>query len=551
MRIAIGILLTASAFGADYIFVNGNVITVDSSKPAAEGFAVANGRFVAVGSNAEMRRLATAETKIIDLKGATVTPGFNDVHLHPHASYAEDSPYYNPWLGPDKVHDMNELVAALKRKAAVTPKGQLIRGERYDDEKLGRHPTKHDLDLASTEHPISISHASGHVTVVNSYVLKVAGVTKDTPDPPGGAFDRDPDGTPNGVIREAARGVLTRAGAFESAAYPPWDVEVEGYLRCFREYAARGITSCAAAGASPENIRMYQAVRAAGNPVRLGVMVLENHFKKAADLGLRSGFGDDMLRLTAIKVFHGNSLSGRTCWVSEEYSDRPGYFGIPPARQQAQLDEAYQAMHDAGWQTATHSNGDREIDMVLTAIERAQAKNPRPDPRHRIEHASIMTPELLERAKKAGVILVFHSYMWEHGDKLASYGPKRLAMMHAYRTAIDMGIHVAGHSDSTVSAAYPLLRIQDMVTRQGEDGRVYGANQRVTVDEAIRVWTLDGAYATFEENSKGSITPGKLADFVVLRADPRKVPGRKIKDIVIASTWIGGKAAYMAEAAEK
>jgi predicted amidohydrolase YtcJ len=167
MRIAIGILLTASSFGTDLIFVNGNVITVDSSKPAAEAFALANGRFLAVGSNAAIRRLATPETKIIDLKSATVTPGFNDVHLHPHASYAEDSPYYNPWLGPDKVHNMDELVAALKRKAAVTPLGQLIRGERYDDGKLGRHPTKHDLDLASTGHPISICNASGHA-VVNS-----------------------------------------------------------------------------------------------------------------------------------------------------------------------------------------------------------------------------------------------------------------------------------------------------------------------------------------------------------------------------------------------
>lgn len=301
MRIAIGIFFATVAFGADYIFVNGNVITVDSTRPSAEAFAVANGGFLAIGTNAEIRRLATAETKIIDLKGATVTPGFNDAHLHPRASYPESSPYYMPWLGPDKVHNMDELIAALKRKAAVTPKGQLIRGERYDDEKLGRHPTRHDLDQASTEHPISISHASGHVTVVNSYVLHMAGVTKDTPDPPGGAFDRDPDGTPNGVVREAARGVLARAGAFESAARPPWDVEVEGYLRCFREYAERGITSCAAAGAGPENIRMYQAVRTAGNPVRLGVMVLENHFKKTADLGLRSGFGDDLLRLTAIK----------------------------------------------------------------------------------------------------------------------------------------------------------------------------------------------------------------------------------------------------------
>jgi predicted amidohydrolase YtcJ len=184
--------------------------------------------------------------------------------------------------------------------------------------------------------------------------------------------------------------------------------------------------------------------------------------------------------------------------------------------------------------------------MVLTAIERAQAKNPRPDARHRIEHASVMNQSLLERARRDGVILVFHSYMWEHGDKLAAYGEKRLAMIHPYRTAIDMGIHVAGHSDSTVSAADPLLRIQDMVTRQGEDGKGYGINQRVGVEEAIKVWTLDGAYATFEEKSKGSITPGKLADFVVLRKDPRAVPRTAIKDIMIDATYVSGENVWQA-----
>jgi hypothetical protein len=204
----------------------------------------------------------------------------------------------------------------------------------------------------------------------------------------------------------------------------------------------------------------------------------------------------------------------------------------------------FENMHNAGWQIATHSNGDREIDMVLTAIERAQAKNRRPDARHRIEHASVMNQSLLDRAKKDGVILVFHSYMWEHGDKLASYGEKRLAMIHPYRTSIDMGIHVAGHSDSTVSAADPLLRIQDMVTRKGSNGIAYGPNQRVNVEEAIRVWTQDGAFTTFEEKTKGSITPGKLADFVVLRADPRKVAPDGIKDIVIDATYIAGAAVF-------
>jgi predicted amidohydrolase YtcJ len=157
-----------------------------------------------------------------------------------------------------------------------------------------------------------------------------------------------------------------------------------------------------------------------------------------------------------------------------------------------------------------------------------------------------MNQALLDRARKDGVILVFHSYMWEHGDKLEAYGQERLRMVHAYRTAIDMGIHVAGHSDSGVSAADPLLRIQDMVTRKGQKGKVYGGNQRVSVEEAIKVWTLDGAYATFEQNIKGTISPGKLADFAVLRRDPRKVDPDSIKDIVVDSTYVGGERVWQA-----
>jgi hypothetical protein len=245
-----------------------------------------------------------------------------------------------------------------------------------------------------------------------------------------------------------------------------------------------------------------------------------------------------------MKTFQGNSLSGRTAWLRDAYSDRPGYFGIPPARSQIDLDRDFRTVHDAGWQIATHSNGDREIDMVLTAIERAQAANPRPDARHRIEHASVMNPELLARAKAANVILVFHSYMWEHGEKLASFGTERLRYMHAYRTAIDSGMKVAGHSDSPISAADPMLRVGDMVTRKSSHGVVYGGEQHVTVDEAIKVWTLDGAFATFEESTKGSITPGKFADFVVLSADPRSVAPDDIKHVAISATYVGGKRVY-------
>ncbi len=561
------------ARAAETIVINANVITVDAAHPAAQAFAIDNGRFTAVGTNAEILKLKTPTTQIIDLKGMTVTPGFNDAHLHPQAIFDEDSPYYRVWLGADRVKTMDDLVAALKRKAAITPPGKAINGYGYNDVSLGRHPNRHDLDKVSTTQPVSITHGSGHITVVNSFMLEAAGVTKETADPPGGALDRDPDGTPNGVLRESGRSVLSRGRreqrsgssdekAGSSDAKPagrdqrdagsndrmaiPHDQELQGYLNCFRQYSARGITSVGIAGGSPSSFRMMQELRDQGNPVRVGFMFSVGSFDELSAAGIERGFGDDRLRISSLKNFQGNSLSGRTAWLSQSYSDRPNYFGIPPARNQEKLDEDVQKWWDAGWQVATHSNGDREIDMMLTAIERAAAKNPRPDARWRIEHASVMNQALLDRAKKDGVILVFHSYMWEYGNILASYGPERLATMHAYRTAIDMGIHVAGHSDSPISAAYPLLRIQDMVTRKSSQGVAVGENQKVSVDEAIKVWTLDGAYATFEEKTKGSIAAGKLADFVVLQKDPRKVAPDTIKDIVLEATYMGGQKVYTA-----
>ena len=538
------------AYAAQIIVINANVITVDAEHPTAQAFAYDDGRFTAVGTNVEILKLKTPSTEVIDLKGMTVTPGFNDAHLHPQAIFDENSPYYRVWLGSDKVHTIEDLVAALKRTAAITPPGKIINGYGYNDVSLGRHPNRHDLDEVSTTQPVIITHGSGHIAVVNSFVLNEAGITKDTPDPPGGALDRDSDGTANGVVRESARGLLSRGrrGGSDSSERTeiPHEDEVQGYLNCFRQYSAKGLTSVGVAGGNPTSFRLMQELRDKGNPVRVGFMFYAENFDKVQAAGIERGFGDDRLRVTSIKNFQGNSFSGRTAWLSEAYYDRPGYFGIPPARSQEQLNADFLKWWNEGWQVATHSNGDREIDMVLTAIENAEAKNPRPDLRWRIEHASVMNQALLDRAKKDGVILVFHSYMWEYGNILQSYGPKRLAMVHAYRTAIDMGIHVAGHSDSPISAADPMLRIQDMVTRKDQQGEVIGGNQRVSVDEAIKAWTLDGAYATFEEKTKGSITPGKLADFVVLQKDPHKVPQTTIKDITVEATYLGGQKVYTA-----
>ena len=343
------------AYAAETIVINANVITVDTAHLSAQAFAIDNGRFTAVGTNAEILKLKTASTKVIDLKGMTVTPGFNDAHLHPQAIFDENSPYYRVWLGSDRVKTMDDLIAALKRKAEHHPCRQAINGYGYNDVTLGRHPNRHDLDKVSTTQPVSITHGSGHITVVNSFMLEAAGVTKETPDPPGGALDRDPDGTPNGVLRERRAGgaaVRTSApspvsgrqrGGDVTAAQAvvqrsmgiPHDQEIEGYLNCFRQYSARGITSVGVAGGSPSSFELMQELRDQGNPVRVGFMFTVGYFDAAAGRRNSSAvFGDDRLRITSLKNFQGNSLSGRTAWLSEAYSDQPGYFGIPPARAQ-------------------------------------------------------------------------------------------------------------------------------------------------------------------------------------------------------------------------
>jgi predicted amidohydrolase YtcJ len=525
----------------DLIVINANVITVDPGLPRAEAFAVSNGRIVRVGTTRAIRQLAGHETVVVDAKGRTVTPGFNDPHLHPRPTYPPDSPYEPVDLSPERVPTIDAMIAVLRAKAAITPAGMWVIGRGYNDAKLGRHPTRFDLDHASTDHPIRVTHASGHVSVVSSLVLTNAGIVAETPDPPGGAFDRDSTGAPNGVVRESAgRGLTHGNPAVQQASA---EEQAQGLERCLQSFAARGLTSVGVAGAGPEQFALFQTI-AADPPVRVGFMFLEPHFAAVRDLGLKLGFGDERLRLTSIKLFHGNSLSGRTCWLSEAYSDRPGYFGIPPARSQEDLDKLIAGIHAAGFQVAVHSNGDREIEMVLTAIERAQAASPRPDARHRIEHCSVTTPAILDRIQHAGVVAVFHSYMHEHGDELASYGTVRLEHIHPFRTAIDMHINCACHSDWPVSAFDPLTRMQDLVTRRGSNGTVYGSSQRITADEALAAITARPAFATHEETIKGSIKRGQLADFVILGVDPTRTDPNAIAAVTIDATYLAGRPTF-------
>lgn len=524
---------------ADLVVRGANIITVDPALPQASAFAVSGGRFVAVGSDAAMAPFIGPATNVMDLAGKTITPGFIDAHLHPRVVFPELHRLGRIDCTPAATPTIEALIERLRAKAAVTPKGEMIRGRGYKDTVLGHHPTREELDRASAEHPIVLTHSSGHLCVANSMALRISGITKETKDPVGGMIERDANGEPTGLLKEDAMGLIKSRGDGLNPASSK-EERVEGYLHCFDEYLAAGITTVGVAGASEGDLKDYEAANRARPTVRMWVMMRPGDIDETASR-MQAGYADaEWIRLGGIKVFHGNSLSGRTCWLSEPYLNRPDYFGIPPDRSQADLEDLVMRIHRAGLQACIHANGDREIDMVLTAFERTLKAMPREDHRHRIEHGSVMTQALMDRMKASSVVLAPHSYIWEHGDTMEEYGEKRWPMMHPNGTAVKMGIVAAGNSDSPVSAALPLLRIQSLVTRQCNTGKVYGPEQKITAFEAIRSWTLHSAIACRWEKELGTITVGKRADFVVLGADPRATEPLEISKITVEKTFVGG-----------
>ena len=533
---------------ADMVFTGGNIITLQQKGSRAEAIAIKNGLILASGSNADIAKFIGKTTKVIKLNGKTVIPGFNDVHQHPAPVYAFNEPY--AVLELDTVSSMKNLISLLKRKAAITPKGMLIRGVGYNETKLGGQPVKDSLDKASTTHPILISHVSGHLSAANTMLMNLNGIDENTKDPAGGAFERY-RGTnkPDGICKESAAGYLRRS---KNITYPPSPSKVQemaGYCLYFNNVLASGITSIGDAWTTPEKVNVYKALVAENFPMRFNLIIGFDYLNQVLS-GKIAPVESDYLRIKAIKVFHGNSLSGKTCWLYEPYdminplTGKKDYYGIPPARSQAGLDSLFFTIHHAGWQIACHSNGDREIDMVIAAIEKAQKNDPRPDPRHRIEHCSITNQEILNHIKQDGIIPVFHCYMYELGEKMLVYGPQRISMLHPTKTAQDMGIIYALHSDAPISPYNAMPRLGSAVTRKTKEGVVIGANQCIDAEDAIKAYTYNGAYTTFEEKKKGKLQPGYFADLVVLDEDPTNINPDNIRNIKVNTTIVGGKIVY-------
>jgi predicted amidohydrolase YtcJ len=518
---------------ADQVVTNANVLTMDTGQPAAQAFAVKNGRFIAVGATDDIMNLAGPNTEVIDAGGATVTPGFIDAHSHP------------AWGGLDALVSVDTnlgSVAAIKdvlaARAAQTPPGEWVIGYMYDDTKLseGRPLNRADLDEAVPNNPAYVGHRGGHTGVVNSAAFRVAGITMATPDPQGGQIYRE-GGELTGKLAENA--------LFMVAEHLP-DVssreQRQAAIKRIGELMNQtGLTSVHETGSPGVMIRAYQDAHVASElSFRAFVMPDAPTYPGMRDAGLMTGLGSDMLKIGAVKFVADGSASERTMRMSTPYMGRPDDYGIL-TMSQAEIHEAVEDAHRAGWQVAIHANGDVTIDMVLNAYERVQEMWPRDDPRHRIEHCSLVNPSLLERIAGVGAVPApFYTYAHYHGNKWVEYGEEKMEWMFAHKSFIDYGIHVAPASDWTPGPFEPLMAIQSMVTRKDFAGRVWGPSQRITVDQALQVCTMNGAYASHEESDKGSITAGKLADWVMLGADPHDVDPDGIKEIEVRRTVLGG-----------
>lgn len=542
----------SSTAAPDLVVFNAKVITVDPQQPRAEAFAIKNGRFLAVGSNADVRNLIRRGTQTWDAEGTAIVPGFIDTHNHARGAVL----LYEVLVGnPFEVEfvTIDSIIQKLRARAAQTPPGTWVEGYFFDDTKVkdGRPLTANDLDQVSKDHPVAVHHRGGHTSFYNSKALELADVNSKTPNPPGGTFDRDSSGALNGRVTDNANNVFRRVGKRQTvseenggldAPADALDREIAGTTHISKMFARYGVTSVHHEGGS---LPAMQKVRANGDlKHRISYEAAGRELDAMIAAGIQSGFGDEWIRFgaTSEHVVDG-SFSERTMALSVNY---PGtmYKGNVTTTQ-GDLNAWVEKVHRAGIQANCHANGDVAIDMYLTAVERAQKLFPRRDARPKITHCTLINDDLIRRIKALDAVpALFTTYAYYNSDKFSFYGEELMKRSMAFRSLLDAGIQVAAGSDFSPGPFDPRMAIQGMVTRTGWDGKTWGANQKISLDQAIRVNTMNGAYNSHEENIKGSITAGKLADYVVLADDLHSIAVDTIKDVKIVRTVVGGKVVY-------
>ncbi len=522
----------------DIIIHNANIFTSNPKQPKAKAIAISNGIIVAVGADSDILNLSGATTRKINVGGKTITPGFIDAHSHP-ASAGNDH-LRNVDCDLRSIKDIQDALKTASREKAP---GEWILGFKYDDTKTsdGRYITRYDLDEITPDHPIKITHRGGHTVYANSMALKLAGIDRTTPDPQGGQIVRDENGEATGLLKETACYMIHSLKPEEFSAKD----RQEGVKLISEMMTKSGITSVTDAYGSPEDLKAYQDAHAANElAARIYCMIGFSHIDDMIARGMKTGDGNNWVKTGGMKLTCDGSISERTARLSEAYIGRPNDFGIIVMDEEELYSYAIKA-HKADWQIGIHANGDVGIDKSLNVFERVQNEHPRQDPRFRLEHCTVINNHLVKRIKELNAIpCPFSTYVYFHGEKMVNYGKERLENMFAVKSFLDAGIPVTQTSDYPPGPFEPMMAIQSSVTRTDMFGNEWGPNQKISVEEAIKVGTINGAYASFEENIKGSLEIGKLADLVILEKDPTQVDPFTIIDIKIERTMVDGKWVY-------
>ncbi|HUG14826.1 MAG TPA: amidohydrolase [Thermomicrobiales bacterium] len=524
--------------------VNGRVFTADPARPAASAVGIWRGRVAYVGDDADQARAAAGQdAEVIDLAGRLATPGLIDAHCHP-LLYGEQL------LGLDltTARSVAELLARVRERAATTPAGQQVSGWGYYRQSLAeqRLPTLTELDAAAPEHLVALTHRSGHELLVNSAVLRAAGYTRDTPDPFGGYLERDAAGALTGLLAETAMAPV------EALAPEPGPAEIDARLRrAVDQFLAYGITSATDASVnSGDVVQAYQRLRADCSRPRTRFNLMLGHramLEPAEALGLQTGLGDDWLRVAAIKFFLDGTEGQRTAKVSEPFADDPGNTGLwmfPPE----EFRERVMRAHLAGLQCAVHAIGDAAVELTLDAYRDAQAKLPRPGIRHRVEHASLLRPDLIERFAREGVIPVPGARFASNDYQvlIERFGPERLRWYQPWNALLERNVPVAVSSDAPVQSADPAKNLWAIVNSRAEHdpSLVMQPDERVSLDETLLAYTRHGAWATHQEGRKGTLRPGLLGDVTVFNANLFEVDPLALDTIHADITIVDGVVAY-------
>ena len=531
------------------LFLNGNIYTMDAAQPRAQALAIdtMSGRILAVGDNDEVRRVGDSHAELVDLRGKTLLPGFIDAHIH--LTYAAYRSYY---VNAGTCSSEDEVANLVRQRATQTPAGQWIQGGQWNKNVWPgeQFPTKASLDIAAPEHPVALASKDGHLLWVNSLALQRAGITAETSDPSNGAILRDSTGEPTGILQE--EGATSLVYDIIDRRDPTLTRHlVQGKLK---ELQQSGLTTIHDMEES-DTLALFQQLREEGAlGMRVHMILPRKMLPELRELGLRTGFGDDMLRLGGIKIFADGTLGSQTAAMLDGFEGNPDNHGILVLPEQ-EMNETVSAAAELGMSVAIHAIGDRAAHVALNSFEQAQrhldetqtTKAPRL--RYRLEHVQLITPEDLERMRRLGVVASVQPYHAVADRDIAErYWGKRHRRAYAYRTMRQMGIPLALGSDAPVETFDPLHILYAATTRNdpatAQQRPPWLPDQALPVAQAIWDYTMGAAYAGAEEDSKGSLTVGKLGDAVVLREDILSVPQEKMHENGVQATILGGKVVF-------